>query len=448
MLIGYNMLMSHDGLLKLANRLFRFGVVMCIFTSTLWLVFGTPTALKQAGRDSHIYDAAAHIAQTSAINVNIDPTVKAGLDAAAAETFTPAYLQSISEQFMDGTYHWLAGSSDKPDFKIDASTAVNEFLGKVAENTVATASQLPLCGVGQVPDLTNLDLSTLKCLPPGVNPAILRDETIRRLKSSSNLLANPVLTADSLSALYKQDATTKASQPSKPFYEQLAPLRGYYTVGRALPWIFGAITLLAAIWIIRMYHNGQKAAYRVARSGMWASLPIFVATLLGHFLFRSTASSGNLTRAVNGSYQQNGIDFLRSIEGSLVHYLLFISGGIAAVSVIVMLAMYLINRNKPEFDSHNVPSVAPPKPTGPVVVTPNSNGQQATVTPLTASAMPEAEPAEPVLPEANPQGVGLSDTLSGLSGNQRDGQSANQTVDETVNQAIDENDSQTRSRLQ
>lgn len=325
------------------------------------MTFATPATIKQAARDSKIYEAATTYTKSTAANVNINPVVKAGLDDAATSSFTPEYLQASAEQFIDGTYHWLDGTTDKPDFKIDATAAVNQFLGKVGDSTASYTQNLPVCPAGQaLPNLNGTDLNDLKCIPRGITIPNVREETINRLRASNDFLANPVITADSLPDLTQSNPenvtgtnnTPATKNASQPLYKQFSQLPLYFQILRALPWIFGLISLLAAIWMFAIYHNPRKATYRLARSLLWVSLPVAIFTGLGHLVFNTVADQGGgIAQAVEGTFQQYSVAFVRSIENTLAHNLLLVSGSLAAVSGLITFVFFISNRrNKSEAD--------------------------------------------------------------------------------------------------
>jgi hypothetical protein len=102
--------------------------ILLLFTATVMaivVVFGNPKPLKTSLSDSKVYDTLVENALKSMESPNkpkegqgdgislAQPEVKQ----AVKQAFTPALLQSSTEQIIDGVYRWLDSKSTEPDFR-------------------------------------------------------------------------------------------------------------------------------------------------------------------------------------------------------------------------------------------------------------------------------------------------------------------------------------------
>lgn len=325
--------MSRDLLLRLASLGFRIGLFLLALAGTFALVFGTPAAIKQALRDSNVYNAAAAIVQDQLAAVEITPAIKPSATTAATTAFPPSFVQSSAEEFIDGTYHWLDGSAKTPDFSIDLAPAVRQFTANVGDAAAKRAESLPVCGLSDRPlsAIPDTDILLLNCLPPGNTPAMIRSETIARLRESHPIIKNPVITAESLSA----------SGQGPAFFESNSGAPGSYQMLVFLPWLLLLVCLGLASVALVIFQDKLKTVYELAKGLLWVGVIILIVTALAHVVFAVlTKEGGTIAASADGTYQQYILAFLRSLEGSLAKMLLVFGGAYTVAGGAIMAILH------------------------------------------------------------------------------------------------------------
>lgn len=191
----------------LVTLLFSFGV-----TLGLQRVFGTPTAVKSALKQSGFYDTAVASGldqaqkdqskdqqQNSPVEtkdqVPIDrPEVRAIIENAVS----PKFLQQQSEGALDAVYAWLQGKTPTLAFTVDLGDAKTRLADGLASYVTTHVASLPPCtSAAQLPSNSDVDPFNATCVPPGfdVNKAAndARDQILH-----GDFLKDSKLTASSL----------------------------------------------------------------------------------------------------------------------------------------------------------------------------------------------------------------------------------------------------------
>src|SRR5215510_2581479 len=96
--------------------LFSFGLAF-----SAMLVFGNPTLVKSAVRDSGLYNVLIDdvFLQNQSVLGTALPINDNGVTDAVKAAFTPNLLQTTGDHVVDGTYAWLRGDTKTPEFNVD-----------------------------------------------------------------------------------------------------------------------------------------------------------------------------------------------------------------------------------------------------------------------------------------------------------------------------------------
>lgn len=368
------MLMSRDLMLRLASLGFRIGLFVVALTATFALVLGSPNIIKGALHDSKVYGASKAIAQNQLGAADITPAIKPAITETAAAAFSPPIVRSAAEQFVDGTYHWLDGTAKAPDFSVDLTPAVQQFMNAAGNTAADRAKRLPTCTVSDRPQAkaTTTDILFLNCLPPGNTPAMIRGETIARLRETQPILKNPIITADSL----------VGSGQSQPLFDSLSGLPAVYQTLVFLPWLLSLITFGLAGVVVIIFQDRLKTAYALARGALWAGLAVLAVAVVAHVIFLFMARQGGpVANSFVGTFQPYIIDFMRSLEGNLAKVMLTFGGVYAIAGGLAVVIMHRATR--------------PPEPAS---VEAAGNNRPPTVAETVAPpvALPHVAPAAPI----------------------------------------------------
>ena len=178
--------------------LFTFGL-----SWSLYMVFGTPQPLESALKQSGIYTVfAQNTIEEQATSNTALPLQDAGVQAAIQKAFPPSLIEQSTTKIIDGTYDWVQGRTESPNFSIDLSEPKANLATYVADYVRERSAALPICSYQESLALaqagtTNVDPYTLTCRPSQVSSDQLAEQAKQQVLGS-DLLSTPVVTADSI----------------------------------------------------------------------------------------------------------------------------------------------------------------------------------------------------------------------------------------------------------
>jgi hypothetical protein len=227
-------------------------------------VLADPSKVKQiiatSGTYDHIVGATLDEAQkkNQTEQNNTVPLNDPAIRSTATQALTPEVIKSNTEQFVDGTYHWLDGSVSKPDFRLDLTGPKQTFIDGVGKYAESKAAGLPACTLADLRALQSqqaagsFDALNATCLPPGVTPAqagvIARADVAKQ-----DFLKDPVITADTFNQNGQENPFDKAAN---------AP-HGFQSAKKAFG-IFAALSVLLGVAIVLLHPSRRGGLKRVA----------------------------------------------------------------------------------------------------------------------------------------------------------------------------------------
>ncbi len=214
--------------------------------------FAAPTKTEQWLDQSRLYDhflateisqitqlGSDSTAQAVGINSN-DQAVQQAIKSAFSKQLIDRYVHT----FLAGNYAWLQGKTATPVFKIDLSVAKQSLSTQISQAVTAHLSQVPLCTAAQLGQIDKIDLLTIVCRPPGIDPKVAAAQIQQQIDSGSGVLSDSIITADNLNAHMAGSAT------GKPYYLRFSQLPRAYQLAQKLPVILGALALMSAFIIL------------------------------------------------------------------------------------------------------------------------------------------------------------------------------------------------------
>lgn len=284
-------------------------LLLAISTATTASLFGSPNAIKDVLSKSGAYDQvlddvlkkAGQDNQEGEENPLKDPKIQELIK----QVFTPQRQQSIVENVADGTYRWLDGKVDKPDFKIDLSDAKVIIADGVATHGIERLKTLPVCK--RAP--STIDPFSAECRPPNINYDKEKERLKNEMLNHKDFLPEPVITIDSLAK----------DQSGQTFVDKFGKLPDAFRVMKMLPWIFFLVALLAAGGVVFAAESKRKGISIVGRTMFWDGLFIlFITLIFGKLLPRAVSGESN---AVLGN-------ILKHSTGKMANYMFIYSGSV------------------------------------------------------------------------------------------------------------------------
>ena len=318
------------GLLAFLLSLFLSGLIA---TTIFNAILAKPGNLKSWLEESKIYDAGINEVLNKAKTAPDSSTLsQPEVQKVIKQTFTPEVARSTVEQVIDGTYHWLEGRVNKPDFQVDLTSLKISLAENAGNAAVERFNSLPVCTKAQARQISSdLDPFAIPCRPPGVTAANAKQTVMDQILHNQELLKDPVLTAD----------TIKTGDHNQPFYQQAPQLPQAYQWLRKAPWIFGLASLLSIggiVWLSTSYRHGLR---RVAISLIVSGASLGVAAIVLTWLANKSISNKNVLRSdVSADLQSAVIALGKLVAGSINHVLLGFGIGFVALGTGTLLYLH------------------------------------------------------------------------------------------------------------
>lgn len=322
----------------LASSLLTLFLLLTVTTAAL-AVTVTPGNVKTWLKNSKLYDNFVDAVLNSTKNATASTSGndegnllnEPALQSAAKASFTPALLQKSSESFIDGSFVWLEGKSPSPTFKIDLTSAKQDFANAVGKYALERYNGLPVCPRGQLPDVS--DVLSITCRLNGLDITASVNQQINEIANSKDLLANPVITADSL--------FSKDKDQTKTFSERYSKIPKIYRFSKVAPFILGGLGVLMALIIIFISTDRRRGLRKTGISLVVTAIMLFIGVWLANFgLARAETILAKTSTAETELAQTTAISLIHDINGSFARVSIYF--GIAFLVIASGLFVYLV----------------------------------------------------------------------------------------------------------
>jgi hypothetical protein len=285
--------------------LLKLSLFLFAISCALAMVFGSPTQLKRSLKESGVYNGfvdnvIASSAEQGGEDQSSLPLNQPEVKSAANSAFPPQFLQSSTEQAIDGTYHWLDGKTPVPDFKIDLTGPKQNFANALGDYAVNRAQKLPRCTLAQLRELQTdgIDPFNTPCVPPGFDLASLRTDVINEINGSNDFLADPVVTANTL----------PKDEQGKTVFQNLSQVPKIFHWLKLAPIIFGIIAVLSGSGLILLYEHRRRGIRSVGITFLGTGVFLLIGAWLENYLVhRANSPNGRLARQLTGNGLQGPI---------------------------------------------------------------------------------------------------------------------------------------------
>lgn len=260
-----------------------------------------------------------------------DPAVQQ----AAKEALTPSFLQSSTEQVVDGSFEWLDGKSNKPNFAINVAPVKQRFADSLAAYAKQRYQNLPDCAPRTLPKST--DPLTIDCKPPVSFDINAQVEQFRnKILQSNDVLAKPVISPDSL--------TTDGKTSQQPFAERYRAVPQSYQAARVLPWalIIPAFALAAATIFLSI--PKKKGLQRVGWTILGMGIAVSVITILTSTGFAKAKDKVASDPAFASSFKDSLLKLLDALQQDLVRHATIVCAVYLLLGGGIVLGLLLYNR--------------------------------------------------------------------------------------------------------
>jgi hypothetical protein len=335
----------------LASNGFRLCILGLAVISTLLAVFGSAAAVKGSLDKSGVYDKLPDMLLSEASNQqagNIDAQAalkRPEVIAAAKSVFNATYLRSTANNVIDGTYHWLDGTSKEPDFTINLQPAINDFKNQVADAGVNRLKSLPPCTAAQLQgmnmaDSGDINLFTTACLPPGTNLETVRQQAIDHIfggSKSADTSGDSGPFGNGKDQTFSTASLPKDDQGRTVFGKAKFAPQAYQELHLG-PWVLAGLAALCGAAVVFLFPTRRRGLRSLARSLVGIGILLTAISILANFLFTKLVNSPSVSHSASAPTPLI-LDVVHVFEASLSRHLLWFGAAFLSVGVISLIAL-------------------------------------------------------------------------------------------------------------
>lgn len=252
---------------------------------------------------------------------------------AAEQSFSSTVLENDVSVFLNANYAWLKGQTGKPAFRVDLSSAKQNFANKVGVYVTTYLKGLPACTAAQSANINTqtADPLALQCLPHGLNPHSVGTEVTQQIATSTQFLSSSVITADNINP-------GSTDLQMKPYYQRFSTLPSLYQLAVKIPWVAAVVSLLSLVAVIWVSRNKRKGIKVVAIIFALAGLVMVLTKLMMDHVF-SVAEKHIFNSSSVGQLQKALTVFMHHAETQLVRVDLWFGVGYLMAALALVLAL-------------------------------------------------------------------------------------------------------------
>jgi len=320
------------------------------------LTIGNRNAVKGWLRRSETYNRLVSVLLDSVKQSNTSgqngavPVDRAEVQTIVQNAFPPSLLQENTEKFIDGTYNWLDGKSDKPFFRLDFTAAKAQLANGIGDYVKQRLTGLPNCKAVQNPD--TFDVFSATCVPIGLNAAAAGKQVTDALASDSGFLANPVITENSITVSKNLLDTAQSGSAEKVnFFDQpvAKQLPSYYRWSHIMPFIFAVLSLASVAAIVFSSADRRQGMLRVGFTLLWTGGLLLLSVLI--FGLASGRVKSSLVVGQTLAYRQLITGLVDAVFADINNILLwfgasFLTGGAICLTITYSMRGRFVERNE------------------------------------------------------------------------------------------------------
>lgn len=269
----------------------------------------------------------------------VDPKVIQDL---FAEVLPPAKLQEYIETVIDGSYGWLQGKTEIPQFSIDLSERRPAIIAAFTDYVHEKLAGAPTCSLSVV-DQPDFDPLSANCIPPGYSVAQVAEEAVAELTGPDGLLEEPVLTSQTLINNLRQQYQESPEEAINPDTVLDVGPRAYGHLTK-LPWYLVGLVLVTGAGLIWLSRDRMKTGRGLAIKLLIAGGVITLATYIASRVFSSLIDridievaerTVNLNKTLQPLYETILRELSQAIYWFAVPTLIAGLGGTIALTVLI-----------------------------------------------------------------------------------------------------------------
>lgn len=298
-------------------------VVSGIFAFTLfWFgltfggerVFGTPNAIKQSLVSSGVYksiigdalDQAQKKMKTDQAGDNSPdiPIDDPELRKIIVQAFPPEYLQTQTENTLDGIYGWLQGKTPQLVFDIDLTDSKARLADGVGSYATTRLSSLPFCTPGSPADDVNPFNAT--CVPRGFDIA-----------AASSKAREKIAGEEFIKDTHINAQTLKIGDEKQTIDQKLRQAPKIYQLAQKAIYGLGVLALLTGASVLFLSETRRAGLRKLSVTGISVGISLSAVGFVSWFASNKLANRFTATAESKEPLQQTLMQIVQTLAGDL-----------------------------------------------------------------------------------------------------------------------------------
>lgn len=257
--------------------------MLSVFSLAFNQTLGDQEYTKQTISEAGFYSAVGETIVLEAVGEAGDqPLISTALEEAVGEKEVRAALEPL----IDGSYAWLEGETQQPEFSLEIAPVKKDFEQNLTEALQAQAASLPACtSFGQ---LQGTDIFDYTCIPPGTDVDGLIADIVTRVSGNASVFSDEIVADGTVSA--EEAAELGVNDPTQNLPEELPRLYQFMTAGLLF---FIAGTLITGVGVVFLskhwLYGMRKLGVLLLLNGIGVLIAGFVLSFVVSSLVPTTA---------------------------------------------------------------------------------------------------------------------------------------------------------------
>jgi hypothetical protein len=320
--------------LILSSSLFKLTLVAFALTTAGWVVFGTPSHIKQSLEETNAYQSLTNsLLDSASQNADIPqkylPENNDAVQQAAKSALPEDDIKQYGNTIIDGIYGWLQGNTKEPEFSIDLSKAKARFADNMSTYAQNRYEKLPACSFDQLRAMSpDQDPLSIECRIPGITASAVSDKVKQSILADNQFLPDTTFEASDL----PKDANGEAVS------DQLNMLPDMYRLLKWMPYVLGVVAILLAIAIIYLSKTKLLALKSIGITLVGTGVFLGISTWLIDWSFRQ------MNTGSHKPLESSLLSGLKELVSSYNAVLFKFAIGYSAVGIIILFSLWYKNR--------------------------------------------------------------------------------------------------------
>lgn len=305
---------------------------------SLALIVTNKTHVKNIVSDSGVYRdfVPAVIEETAKKSGSTIPLSRPDIKAAIESGFDANVMQDNAENFIDGTYAWLNGTSSDYTFKIDLTVARQQTADSISKLAFDRIRTLPVCFAAP----ETFDPFTVGCQPPSTDLGAEQAKLSALIAGETGILPKAVFTQNDL----------PKNGEGKQIQERYNFAHALYQWLKFSPLIIGFLILVFSFPIVLLSRTRREGFRRLGSIIFGSGVTLLITPILLMYILPGISDSMKFSSATNNNTSAVVSNLINYMTESFYSLLFNIALQVITIGAIILMAEY-VSRPKSKYSA-------------------------------------------------------------------------------------------------